>query len=117
MKKYGLLLLSLFLLFLGGCGRKYDYTIHKPKVQYEKPSRKALSGILDKQLGKPYVWAEEGPDRFDCSGYTYYMYGSMGIEIPRTAHEQAKRGKYIKPSELQYGDLIFFDTTIIMGFH
>jgi len=60
--------------------------------------------------GSPYVWAEEGPNNFDCSGFTYYMYGSMGIEIPRVAREQAKKGQRIKASELVYGDLIFFDT-------
>jgi len=64
-----------------------------------------------KQLqGSPYVWAEEGPNYFDCSGFTYYLYGSMGIELPRTAREQAKTGKRISPKELQYGDLIFFAT-------
>jgi hypothetical protein len=38
------------------------------------------------------------------------MYGSMGIEIPRVAREQAKVGKKISPDKLQYGDLIFFAT-------
>lgn len=60
--------------------------------------------------GSPYVWAEEGPNNFDCSGFTYYLYGSMGIEIPRVAREQAKNGNKIKMNELVYGDLIFFDT-------
>ena len=34
----------------------------------------------------------------------------MGIEIPRVAREQARRGKAISVNELVYGDLIFFDT-------
>jgi hypothetical protein len=34
----------------------------------------------------------------------------MGIEIPRVAREQAKKGKRITINELQYGDLIFFAT-------
>jgi len=86
------------------------YAIEKPKVKY--PARKkSLEKMVKKLKGSPYVWAEEGPNKFDCSGYTYYMYGSMGIQLPRTAREQAKGGKYIKPSELKYGDLIFFDTT------
>jgi len=87
-----------------------NYSIEKPKVIY-KPSKKNLDKMVKKLNGSPYVWAEEGPNYFDCSGYTYYMYGSMGIELPRVAREQAKVGKYIKPAELQYGDLIFFDTT------
>lgn len=61
--------------------------------------------------GKPYVWAEEGPACFDCSGFTYYVYGRMGMELPRTAREQAKVGKEIQLKDLEYGDLIFFNTT------
>ncbi len=86
------------------------YEIKKPKVKYPV-HKKSLEKMVKKLKGSPYVWAEEGPNQFDCSGYTYYMYGSMGIDLPRTAREQAKVGKYIKPSELKYGDLIFFDTT------
>jgi len=86
-----------------------DYTITKPKVRYT-PSKKNLEKMVKNLQGKPYVWAEEGPDAFDCSGYIYYMYGSMGIEMPRVAREQAKKGKKIATSDLQYGDLLFFDT-------
>jgi len=86
-----------------------DYTVHKPRVKY-KASKKSLKKMVKKLQGRPYVWAEEGPRNFDCSGFTYYMYGSMGIEIPRVAREQAKAGKPISKQELKYGDLIFFDT-------
>lgn len=86
-----------------------DYAIKKPKVKYT-PSKKNLQKMVTDLQGSPYVWAEEGPNNFDCSGLTYYMYGSMGIEIPRVAREQAKKGKRIKVNELVYGDLIFFDT-------
>jgi len=101
-------------LFLAGCKpnpypKNPHYEIKKPKVRYE-PDRKNLEKMVKQLQGSPYVWAEEGPDRFDCSGFTYYMYGSMGIEIPRVAREQAKYGKKISPKELQYGDLIFFAT-------
>jgi cell wall-associated NlpC family hydrolase len=67
--------------------------------------------LLTSYLGKPYVWAEEGPDAFDCSGLTYNIYGSMGVDIPRIAREQAKMGKTIPFNNLHYGDLIFFGNT------
>jgi len=86
-----------------------NYNIIKPKVKYN-PSKKNLEKMVKDLQGSPYVWAEEGPNNFDCSGFTYYMYGSMGIEIPRVAREQAKKGKLISVNELVYGDLIFFDT-------
>lgn len=86
-----------------------DYAIKKPMVKYE-PNKKSLDKMVKELQGRPYVWAEEGPNQFDCSGFTYYLYGSMGIEIPRVAREQAKKGDEIKMHELVYGDLIFFDT-------
>jgi len=85
------------------------YEVKKPKVKYT-PDKKSLEKMVKQLQGSPYVWAEEGPDKFDCSGFTYYMYGSMGIEIPRVAREQAKVGKKVAPKNLQYGDLIFFAT-------
>ncbi|KYJ85544.1 NlpC/P60 family protein [Sulfurovum riftiae] len=109
------ILLPLLALLLTACKPPHHpknphYEIKKPKVKYPA-HKKSLEKMVKKLKGSPYVWAEEGPNQFDCSGYTYYMYGSMGIDLPRTAREQAKVGKYIKPSELKYGDLIFFDTT------
>ena len=101
--------LPLLAIALSGCGSKYDYTIHKPRVLY-KPSIKALNELNQRNLHKRYVWAEEGPYCFDCSGLTYFTYGTMGIEIPRVAKEQFRVGTPIPKSQLQKGDLVFFDT-------
>lgn len=114
MKYFALSLTFLALLLLTGCKpdphpKNPRYEIKKPKVKYA-PDKKNLAKMVKQLQGSPYVWAEEGPDRFDCSGFTYYMYGSMGIEIPRVAREQAKVGKKVSPKALQYGDLIFFAT-------
>ena len=112
---YAMILMPLLLL-LTSCGKPNphpkhpNYKITKPKVT-KTPSKKNLSKMVKKLQGSPYVWAEEGPNNFDCSGFTYYMYGSMGINIPRVAREQAKVGKKISMKELQYGDLIFFATS------
>lgn len=114
MQRLILLTLLFTLIWLIGCKphpypKKPNYAIEKPKVKY-KPSKKSLNKMVKKLQGSPYVWAEEGPNKFDCSGFTYYMYGSMGIEIPRVAREQAKVGQRIEIENLQYGDLIFFAT-------
>jgi len=111
--------LFLFLLFsillFEGCAQKKpyhypNYDIIKPKKVCQ-PNRENIQKLLDSYLGKPYVWAEEGPHAFDCSGLTYNIYGSMGVSIPRTASEQAKMGKKVPFSDLMYGDLIFFGST------
>ncbi len=115
-KRTLLLSSSLFLIFLLiGCKpdphpKHPHYEIKKPRVT-KTPSKKSLQKMVKDLQGSPYVWAEEGPNNFDCSGFTYYMYGSMGINIPRVAREQAKVGKKISMKQLQYGDLIFFATS------
>lgn len=106
--------LTIGTLFINGCKPPHhptnpNYAIKKPTVKYA-PSKDNLNKMVKELQGQPYVWAEEGPNNFDCSGFTYYMYGSMGIDIPRVARNQAKNGKEIKANELIYGDLIFFDT-------
>ncbi len=102
------LLLIIFTLLISGCATSaYDYTIHKPKVRY-KPSIYALDKLDSRALGSKYVWAEEGPYCYDCSGLTYYNFGTMGIEIPRVADAQFRNGTPIPRSQLQKGDLVFF---------
>ncbi|MGL5312817.1 MAG: SH3 domain-containing protein [Peptostreptococcaceae bacterium] len=62
-------------------------------------------------LGKPYVWGAEGPNSFDCSGYTQYVLKkSVGVSIPRVSRDQSKYGQSVSRSNLQPGDLVFFDT-------
>jgi cell division septation protein DedD len=119
MKKTSLMFIPLMLLLLlSACSQKKpahhprnpNYKITKPTVKY-KPNKKNLAKMVKKLQGSPYVWAEEGPYNFDCSGFTYYLYGSMGINIPRVARHQARVGKRITANALQYGDLIFFATS------
>ena len=59
-----------------------------------------------KQLGKPYRFAAEGPDAFDCSGLVQAAYKSVGVSLPRLADDQLEVGRKISRSELRPGDLI-----------
>jgi hypothetical protein len=60
------------------------------------------------QLGEPYVFGDEGPDSFDCSGLMQYCLGLVGIRAPRTAAEQQKWASPISASSRKPGDLIFW---------
>ena len=67
--------------------------------------------LLKQQVGKPYVWGDEGPDSFDCSGLVQYIYkNALGINLPRVSYDQSKVGQAVSREDLQPGDLVFFDT-------
>lgn len=61
---------------------------------------------------KPYVWGDEGPNAFDCSGLVYAAYKSAGLGWP--IWDRLNSGLYytyikqIPLSEMQPGDLIFY---------
>jgi cell wall-associated NlpC family hydrolase len=60
-------------------------------------------------LGVPYRLGGTTPRAFDCSGFVRYVYALHGIELPRTAHEQAAVGEAPAPGDsLEAGDLLFF---------
>ncbi len=61
-------------------------------------------------LGTRYVWGATGPDKFDCSGFTQWVFRDAGIKIPRVSRDQAKVGEYVSFNNLRKGDMIFFDT-------
>jgi len=61
-------------------------------------------------LGVKYVWAANGPDAFDCSGFTKYVFEKHGITLPRYSGYQAHIGTKVAYNELEKGDLVFFGT-------
>lgn len=59
-------------------------------------------------LGKEYVWGAVGPEVFDCSGLTSYVYrNAANLEISRTTYTQINVGTPVSQDELQPGDLVF----------
>jgi len=60
------------------------------------------------QVGKPYAYGATGPDRFDCSGLALWVYGNLGVNLPRVARQQARAGRSVRLVEAQPGDLLCF---------
>ncbi|MPM10201.1 hypothetical protein SDC9_56528 [bioreactor metagenome] len=59
-------------------------------------------------LGCKYVWGANGPNCFDCSGFTKYIYAHFGYTLNRTATNQLSNGVSVSRTELEPGDLVFF---------
>jgi cell wall-associated NlpC family hydrolase len=61
-----------------------------------------------RHVGKPYRYGATGPDSFDCSGLTGYVWRAAGVQLPRTSRDQYAATQRISRSDLQPGDLIFY---------
>ena len=66
--------------------------------------------FASKYIGCRYSRGKTGPDRFDCSGFTTYVFARYGIHLQRTAQGQYTQGKEVKMQDVRRGDLVFFDT-------
>ncbi len=74
----------------------------------ESDMKLKLAKLIVQEMGKPYKWGAAGPDSYDCSGLVYFLYGKLGISLPRVASSQAGAGTYVSKEKLAYGDLVFF---------
>jgi cell wall-associated NlpC family hydrolase len=61
--------------------------------------------IAAAQSGDSYSYGAAGPDSFDCSGFTQYVFGHVGISLPHSAAQQATVATPV--SAPQPGDLVF----------
>ena len=60
--------------------------------------------------GVPYRLGGADPGGFDCSGLVQYVFAQYGVAVPRVVEQQYEVGDKIRPSDIQPGDLIFFNT-------
>jgi peptidoglycan DL-endopeptidase CwlO len=66
-------------------------------------------GIAMQYLGIPYVYGGSTPAGFDCSGFTMYVFAQVGVSLPHNAAAQYGSGTPVDRSQLQAGDLVFFN--------
>ena len=60
-----------------------------------------------RHLGKPYSYGAAGPSRFDCSGFTMYVFQRLGKSLPHNSRAQYDAVRHVARSEKRIGDLIF----------
>ena len=65
-----------------------------------------------RELGMPYVWGAAGPDSFDCSGLTQYVWAKAGVSLDHYTGAQFNQGRRVSVGEIQPGDLIFYGSDL-----
>jgi cell wall-associated NlpC family hydrolase len=66
-----------------------------------------------RHLGKPYAYGAVGPSRFDCSGFTLYVFSRFGKRLPHSSSAQytARGVQHIAKTSKRPGDLIFIKSS------
>lgn len=109
------------LFFRGGksTGRKVSPAVLRNSSNYIAPNSSsraaAIIATAKKYIGVPYVWGGESPSGFDCSGFVQYVFGKHGVKLNRTVVTQYQHGYAVSKSNLQPGDLVFFQNTYASG--
>jgi LysM repeat protein len=102
---YKLIVFSILAVLLASCGSKKSAVSHQTKaVQHD------VVEYGKKYLNTPYRYAGTGPSSFDCSGFTSFVFRKFGYNLNPSSAGQARQGDAINStSELEVGDLVFFE--------
>jgi peptidoglycan DL-endopeptidase CwlO len=86
-------------------------SLQAPAVLSPAPPAKygGVVGIAMQYLGIPYVYGGSTPAGFDCSGFVMYVFAQVGVSLPHNAAAQYGYGTPVDRSQLQAGDLVFFN--------
>jgi cell wall-associated NlpC family hydrolase len=82
---------------------------HQAQLAKVQNLRMKVVSFAKAQIGDRYVAGAAGPNRFDCSGLTRYVFKSViGKELPHQSHAQYANVKKISKKNARPGDLVFF---------
>lgn len=87
---------------------KIGYVKRRAMLVEDADFQKAVVQTAKDQIGKKYKWGGVGPDEFDCSGLTEYVYAQNKKTIPHSTKAQYTSAVKIRKSGLKNGDLVFF---------
>lgn len=62
-------------------------------------------------IGSPYLYGGTTRSGFDCSGFSQRVFADLGYSLNRTSSGQYSQGSSVAKSNLQIGDLVFFNTS------
>ena len=83
--------------------------VQRAKIAAVAQLRAKIVKLAKAQVGDSYRAGRTGPDAFDCSGLTSYVYKhAAGIDLPRVSYSQWRKGKRVRYRDSQPGDLVFY---------
>jgi peptidoglycan DL-endopeptidase CwlO len=82
-----------------------------PNVPASGRAAIAVKAALSK-IGAQYVYGTAGPDTFDCSGFTSWAWAQAGVSLSHSSRVQATQGTRVSVSQLQPGDILFYDSPV-----
>ncbi|MDQ3528297.1 MAG: C40 family peptidase, partial [Actinomycetota bacterium] len=74
------------------------------------PGAEVAIGYAFEQLNKPYEWGSDGPDLFDCSGFTKAAWRQAGVQLTHQSGAQYDQLDKVPLADAQRGDLLFYST-------
>lgn len=99
--------ISTLIVLLASCGAGRTGLSRKSTAT---PLQKDVLDFSKKYLGKPYRYAGKGPNSFDCSGFTSFVFKEFGFRLNSSSAGQDKQFPSITQKEkLNKGDLVFFE--------
>ena len=78
-----------------------------PAAQAATPGLAAVTEAA-RHAGQPYAYGASGPTRFDCSGFTLYVFSRFGKRLPHNSGAQYAAVQHVSRSSMRPGDLVFF---------
>ena len=71
----------------------------------------SMKAVIQKHLGRPYIWGASGLKSFDCSGFVWRVLFDNGILIKRTTARKLYMSLPAVPAEARWspGNIVFFD--------
>ncbi len=92
--------------------RKHATPFREGRVRLKsKPTPDKVVNRALRFKGTPYIWGGTSSYGLDCSGLTYQVYRSFGIDLPRDAADQRARGAAVRYRDIRKGDLLFFGSS------
>ena len=88
-------------------------SVPDPSLSHGRGERAAATAL--RYVGAPYRWGGASPAGFDCSGFVSFVYGTLGVTLPRDVLGQLTAGRRVTIDGLLPGDVLVFQDTYRPG--